>query len=113
MQLFAACFLYTTNREINVLTSIKETFTVKLAMDSKWGYEGSDTVTVTNIMVETFEDDNNEYMHDYKSIGVEHDADWSIYTDTGFERAISERLGFNVTFTEQGLQEDGYASMEN
>lgn len=80
-------------------------FTVTLAGDSIWDYEGAQTVTVTDISVYTDEDD-------YKSISVEHDTTWDIYTDTGFEAAISEVLGYDVQFTEQGMQEDGTASME-
>ena len=80
-------------------------FAVTLAGDSIWGYKGAQTVTVSDISVYTDEDD-------YKSISVEHDTTWDIYTDTGFEQAISEQLGYAVMFTEQGMQEDGIASME-
>ena len=80
-------------------------FTVTLAGDSIWDYAGPQTVTVTSIDVYADEDD-------YKSISVEHDSTWDIYTDTGFEAAISERLGYAVSFTEQGMQENGRASME-
>ena len=45
-------------------------------------------------------------------VNVEHDSDWDIYTDKGFEQAISAALGFEVHFTEQGMQEVGLASME-
>jgi hypothetical protein len=48
----------------------------------------------------------------YKQVDVTHDADWEIYTDTGFEEAISTALGFDVTFTEQGMQDTNFASME-
>ena len=48
----------------------------------------------------------------YTSVNVEHDSTWDIYTDSGFEAAISEVLGYEVSFTEQGMQEDGVASME-
>jgi hypothetical protein len=44
---------------------------------------------------------------------VEHDTAWEIYTDTGFEAAISAKLGYAVEFTEQGMQEDGVASLED
>ena len=81
-------------------------FTVTLAGDSIWGYEGPLTVTVSDISVYTDEDDG------YTSIYVEHDTTWNIYTDSGFEDAISERLGYDVQFTEQGMQADGTASME-
>jgi hypothetical protein len=35
-----------------------------------------------------------------------------MYTDSGFSDAISALLGTDVSFTEQGMQDDGYASME-
>ena len=85
--------------------------TVKLAMDSIWDYDGKDVVAVENIQVYThFDDDGNDSNVD---VNVTHNADWNIYTDSGFESAISNLLGFDVTFTEQGMQDDGYASMEN
>jgi hypothetical protein len=37
---------------------------------------------------------------------------WRLYTDSGFEATVSELLGYTVFFTEQGMQEDGMASME-
>ena len=95
-----------------MLNTIDKTFTVELAGDSIWDYNGPLTVTVKSITVETFEDDEDEDMRDYKSIYVEHDTTWNIYTDSGFEAAISEALGYDVIFTEQGMQEDGTASME-
>jgi hypothetical protein len=83
--------------------------TVTLAMDSIWGYAGNETVKVTQIDVitETYEDGE-----EYAGVYVTHNADWTIYTDTGFERAISEALDMDVSFTEQGMQEDNIASME-
>jgi len=83
-------------------------FTVTLAGDNIWGYAGPSTVTVSSIDV--YEDEDG-----YKSISVEHNGgkdSWKMYTDTGFEQAISEQLGYAVQFTEQGMQEDGIASME-
>lgn len=95
-----------------MLTTLHTTLPVTLAGDSIWGYEGPLTVTVTKIMVEDFAEDDEEGDGDYKQIWVEHDSTWNIYTDTGFESAISEVLGYAVSFTEQGMQEDGVASME-
>jgi hypothetical protein len=95
-----------------MLNKIDKTFTVALAGDSIWDYDGPQTVTVSSITVETFEDDGCEYMRDYKSIYVKHDSTWEIYTDTGFEKAISDELGYAVQFTEQGMQEPGFASLE-
>ena len=84
--------------------------TVKLAMDSIWNYTGSDTVRIDGIQVrETVYEDDDDVS---TMVNVEHDATWNIYTDTGFERAISDALGMEVTFTEQGMQDDNYASME-
>ena len=84
--------------------------TAELAGDSIWDYdydkEGTQ-VKVTHIGVTEYDDE------DYgKSIYVAHNKGWEIYTDTGFEQAISEVLGFDVTFTEQGMQDDELASME-
>jgi hypothetical protein len=42
----------------------------------------------------------------------EYEGSWRLYTDSGFEAAVSELLGTDVMFTEQGMQDDGYASME-
>ena len=42
----------------------------------------------------------------------EFEDSWRIYTDTGFADAISKLLGEEIYFTEQGMQQDGYASME-
>jgi len=84
--------------------------TVTLAMDSIWDYTGKDTVRVDSIQVRetVYEDDGCTST----MVNVVHDAAWNIYTDSGFERAISAALGMDVTFTEQGMQDDGYASME-
>jgi hypothetical protein len=87
------------------MLDIKFPFVVTLAGDSIWDYAGPQTVTVTDISVYTDEDD-------YTSVSVEHNTTWDVYTDTGFEAAISEVLGYDVQFTEQGMQEDGVASME-
>ena len=79
-----------------------------LAQDSIWEYnydKHGDTVRVTHIGVTEYDDVG-------RSIYVTHEAGWRIYTDTGFEQAISELLGFDVTFTEQGMQDDRLASME-
>ena len=75
---------------------------------SIWGNTHNKKVHVTGITVcDTVYDGNV-----YKSIYVKHDSEWEIYTDTGFAQAISAALGYAVSFTEQGMQEDGIASME-
>lgn len=81
-------------------------FIVHLAGDSIWDCE-LEMVHVDAITVVEEED--------MRMVNVDHDGgedSWRIYTDSGFENAISEALGFPVRFTEQGMQDDGYASME-
>lgn len=71
---------------------------------SLWGDTAMRVVRISNIAV--FDEG------DYKSIYVTHDSTWDIYTDKGFAIAVSKLLGYKVSFTEQGMQEDGIASME-
>lgn len=85
-------------------------FKVELAGDSIWGCKLK-SVNVTGITV-VYNVSDDEY---YTSVNVTHDGgknSWTMYTDTGFEAAISRALGFDVCFTEQGMQDDNYASME-
>lgn len=83
-------------------------FTVTTAGDGLWDCEAGRTVHVTGITVI-----ENEYDGDiYTQVNVTHDSTWDIYTDTAFEDAISEAVGFAVRFTEQGMQDDNFASME-
>ena len=81
---------------------------------SIWGYEGDLRVPVTAIDI--FEEDYEGDGFVSTMIYVAHNAagcgDWRIYTDRGFEASISAALGFDVMFTEQGMQDDGVASME-
>jgi len=82
---------------------------VKLAGDSIWDRDEAnpnpEMVTVTNI--NKSKDDEG-----YIEVVVEHDGPWTIYTDSGFEKAISDIVGMEVTFSEQGMQEDGRAHLE-
>ena len=91
---------------------------VELAGDSIWDRDGSNpkSVKVSKVTIENPYEPGG-YMDDdeddgYRKVTVEHDGPWSIYTDSGFEKAISKMVGFEVSFTEQGMQEDGMASME-
>jgi hypothetical protein len=88
---------------------------VQLAGDSIWDCE-IEAVTVTSIHIhETFdgEDSNTHITVCYNVNGdEEYEGSWRLYTDSGFTEAISELLGTTVFFTEQGMQDDGYASME-
>jgi len=92
-------------------TEYKCNVKVQLAGDSMWDCNLK-TVTIKSIHIaETDWGDGDTSTH----IAVVHtgkDGSWRIYTDSGFEAAVSELLGTSVTFTEQGMQDDGYASME-
>ena len=98
-------------KEICTVTEYAVEGSVKLAMDSIWDYTGSDTVRVNGIQVRHTVYENEDGC-DSTMVNVEHDATWNIYTDSGFEAAISAALGMDITFTEQGMQDDNYASME-
>jgi len=92
---------------------------VELAGDSIWDRDGSNpkSVKVSKVSILDPYSGSDPYMADdeddgYRKVDVEHDGPWSIYTDSGFEAAISKMVGFEVSFTEQGMQEDGMASLE-
>ena len=90
---------------------------VQLAGDSIWDCE-LETVTVTSIHIhENFWEDTSTVhiavCYNVDGVdGSEVEGSWRMYTDSGFETAISALLGCDVSFTEQGMQDDGYASME-
>ena len=101
-----------------LLTDYKCNVEVQLAGDSIWDCE-LQAVTITGVHIsETFDEDGDVSIH----IGVTYEVDgedgaevegsWRLYTDNGFSDAVSELLGTDVDFTEQGMQDDGYASME-
>ena len=84
--------------------------TVRCDGSSIWSDTKGKVVTVDSITV--MEHDADEDGDTMTQVYVRHDSEWDIYTDRGFEAAISDALGFNVMFTEQGMQDDGVASME-
>jgi hypothetical protein len=93
----------------NEATVTRHTVTGTATLDgsSIWGYDYKSKgmeVACTEVTVVDYDD--------YKIVNVAHNAGWQIYTDAGFEASISELLGYDVAFTEQGMQDDGYASME-
>jgi len=100
----------------NVTTYMVEG-TVELAMDSLWDYKGKSTVTVTEIRVERYTEEKiadwakDKTTDDVCLVKVKHGAGWNIYTDSGFKKGISELLGFEVNFTEQGMQLNKHAHM--
>lgn len=82
---------------------------VPLAGDSIWlnrdemQYDDN-VVTVTD--VKTHEEDG------MIEVWVYHTAPWEIYTDSGFAKAISDMLGIEVDWSEQGMQAQGVAHLE-
>jgi len=103
--------------EDSVSTTYDCNVLVQLAGDSIWDCE-LEAVTVTSIHIhETFWDDTSTVhiavCYDVDGVdGSEVEGSWRLYTDSGFTEAISTLLGTQVFFTEQGMQDDGYASME-
>jgi hypothetical protein len=97
-------------------TEYKCNVKVQLAGDSIWDCE-LETVTITSIHIaETDWGDSDTSIHIAVCYEVdgdeEYEGSWRLYTDSGFEEAVSTLLGTSVSFTEQGMQDDGYASME-
>ena len=94
----------------SIVHEYKCNFKVELAGDSLWDCT-LDTVTVTGITI-VYSTYGDEYV---TTVNVQHDGgdeSWRMYTDTGFEACVSELLGEDTGFTEQGMQDDCYASME-
>ena len=100
-----------------VATHYKCNEAVKLAGDSIWDCTLAE-VCVTDIYINEGvaggDYDNFRSVNVYYTVDGEEEFEdsWRIYTDTGFADAISELLGEEIYFTEQGMQQDGYASME-
>ena len=99
------------SKRTDSITTYSTTGSVQLAGDSIWGYAGPNTVKVDSItVIESVYAD--EPADTYTLVNVAHNTTWDIYTDSAFENAISKLLGFAVSFTEQGMQDDNYASLE-
>jgi hypothetical protein len=79
---------------------------IKLAGDSIWDKEGTNPPMITITDYEVSEEDG------YVSVTVEHDGPMEVYTDSGFEKAVSDMIGMDVEFSEQGMQQDGVAHLE-
>ena len=110
-------FVSTEVDENILLTEFKCNVDVTLAGDSIWDCE-IERVTITGVYIaETFdEEDGDIYTHIAVAYTVDGNEDyegsWRLYTDSGFADAVSKLLLTDVIFTEQGMQEDNYASME-
>jgi len=95
-----------TNEQGDTETRYEGDFTVTCNGTSLWGHTAGRVVRVTGATV--IKDADIGFTH----VSVEHDSAWDIYTDTAFETAMSNALGFTVHFTEQGMQDNYCASME-
>lgn len=98
---------------------MSNTLTFKLAGDGYWGAEADRSVTLTGFTVEYMNADTYEPCNegdDGAVIGhvtVEHDSTWDVYTDSAFAEAAANFTNImGLSFTEQGMQADGLASME-
>jgi hypothetical protein len=105
-----------TQKDDTTNTEYKCKVKVQLAGDSMWDCD-IETVTITSIHIaETDWGDGDTSIHIAVCYTVkgdeEYEDSWRLYTDSGFEEAVSALLGTSVSFTEQGMQEDGCASME-
>ena len=100
-----------------MIQTMKINKTVKCDGTSLWGDTKGRPVTITSIDFERA-DEMMFTKEPYYLIWVNHNRKWTIYTDKGFEKAVtkivSQKVGkpVKIMFTEQGMQEDGRASME-
>ena len=108
----------TETNEDSISTTYDCNVLVQLAGDSIWDCE-IEAVTVTSIHIheqwwDELEGDSSIHITVCYTVNgdTEYEGSWRLYTDTGFADAISTLLGTEVMFTEQGMQDNGYASME-
>jgi hypothetical protein len=97
----------------------KANYTFTTHGDGLWGCEEGRKITISGFTVQryTAEDiaDGADWAveGDIAHVSVEHDSTWDVYTDTGFREAARFVTGIaDLDFTEQGMQDDNYASME-
>lgn len=102
------------------ITIPKNLQNIKCDGSSIWSNTKNKVAKVTSVEVD-FHIYNSDINSDeyYIQVYANHNLSWPIYTDKGFEKGLSEILskvlGFKVKvfFTEQGMQRDGVASLEN
>jgi hypothetical protein len=90
-----------------------------LAGDSIWSctITDADDLRITDIYIfdtDWGDDTTSRSIAVYYTVNGEEEFEesWRMYTDTGFADTVSELLGEDIYFTEQGMQDDGRASME-
>jgi hypothetical protein len=90
---------------------------IELAGDSIWDCDLErvqlKTICVT-VGVEDGDYDGYVSINAYYEVNGEEapEGSWRMYTDSGFTEAVSALLGYSVSYTEQGMQDDGMASLE-
>ena len=97
----------------------KANYTFTTHGDGLWGCEQGREVTITGFTVDRYTAEQAADYGDWcvegeiSHVSVEHDSTWDVYTDKGFREAARFVTGIaDLDFTEQGMQDDGYASME-
>ena len=95
-------------RENETSRTIESRIAIETAGDSLWRESDSEIISIHSITIREYDLDDEHYFDVY----VRHDSEWTIYTDSGFERAISDAIGHEVRWSEQGMQEDGFAHLE-
>ena len=95
-------------RQHETQRTIESRIAIETAGDSYWRESGSEIVSIHSITIREYDMDDEHYFDVY----VRHDSEWTIYTDSGFERNISNALGHEVRWSEQGMQENGMAHLE-
>ena len=95
-------------RQNETQRTIESRIAIETAGDSYWRESGSEIVSIHSITIREYDMDDEHYFDVY----VRHDSEWTIYTDSGFERNISNAIGHEVRWSEQGMQEDGIAHLE-
>ena len=95
-------------RQNETQRTIESRIAIETAGDSYWRESGSEIVSIHSITIREYDMDDEHYFDVY----VRHDSEWTIYTDSGFESAISDPIGHEVRWSEQGMQEDGMAHLE-
>jgi GTP:adenosylcobinamide-phosphate guanylyltransferase len=98
-------------------TEYKCTRTVVLAGDSIWDCTLK-TVCITGIHITETDYDGDGDISTHIAVvynvngNEDYEDSWRLYTDSGFAEVVSKLLGCDVSYTEQGMQQDNYASME-
>jgi hypothetical protein len=65
-------------------------------------------VSLGDIRIREYDIDEYHYLDVY----VDHDSDWTVYTDSGFENVVREITGLDCHWSEQGAQNDNVAHLE-